>query len=85
MGAANGGQRAVTLDSRAAVFAMPARRRPKEQKRTGAEIAVAAGGKIPDTGERVLKFEFGDGGNGNMRFRLANATKPLRAVSGVRG
>ena len=31
----------------------------------------------------MLKFESSDGDNGNMRFRLANVTKPLGAVSSV--
>ena len=62
---------------------MPARRRPKEQKKAGAEYAVAGGGKIADMGEKLLKFEFSDGDSGHMSFRLANVTKPPGAASSV--
>ena len=51
----------VTLDSGPAVSVMPARRYPKEAKRTDAEYVAANGGKIADFGEQLLKFEFNDG------------------------
>ena len=83
VGANDVGWCAVTMDSGAAVSVMPARWYPKEQKRTGVEYAVANGAKIADMGEKLLKFEFDDGGNGSMKFRLANVTKPLGAISSV--
>ena len=83
VGTSDGGWCAVTMDSGAAVSVMPARWYPREQKRTGVEYTVADGGRIADVGEKLLKFEFSDGDNGSIQFRLANVTKPLGAVSSV--
>ena len=83
VGTSDGGWCAVTMDSGAAVSVMPAWWYPREQKRTGVEYTVANGAKIADMGEKLLKFEFDDGGNGSMKFRLANVTKPLGAISSV--
>ena len=45
---------------------------------------AANGGKFAGLGERLLTFEFHDGGRGNMRFRLTNIAKTLSSVSSAR-
>ena len=79
----------ITIDSGAAESVMPPGEVPEipikesEGHKKGINYVAANGSKMPNLGEKSIKFNTRDGTNSGITFQITHARKPLASVSKI--